>query len=213
MENKDELIKTKFASQILDDNFSFMQASGGLLGILGSVLPSLIFVITYLILHTFLLPIVFAVSSSIVLGALSFIYKKPISQIFFGIIGVVICSWWVYQTGRAENFFVLGLITNAVYLFVMLVSILVRIPLIGLLVELISSSPLLWRKNPRKYSVYRNVTWVWVGMFALRLGVKLPLYLSENVAWLATAHIILSVPLYVLVVYISWVMIKPILKL
>lgn len=199
-------------SQILSEDFSFIKTSGGPIGILGSILPTFVFVISYIITKDFALPIILALVISVIFGIISFIFKKPISQIIFGILGVLVCGIWVYKTGRAENFFVLGLWTNLTYMFGLLVSVLVRLPLLGVLVETIFSSPFEWRKDPVKYRIYRNMTWLWIGMFALRLAVKTPLYMYGNLAWLGTAHIILSVPLYVLVVFVSWNMVKPIIR-
>lgn len=45
---------------------------------------------------------------------------------------------------------------------------------------------------------------MWIGMFALRLTVQLPLYLSDQVAALGVAKLALGTPLYALVIWFTW---------
>ena len=56
--------------------------------------------------------------------------------------------------------------------------------------------------------VYTAVTLLWVGMFALRLLVEVPLYFSGNIAALATTKLALGLPLYVPVLAITWLIIR-----
>jgi hypothetical protein len=49
---------------------------------------------------------------------------------------------------------------------------------------------------------------MWVGMFALRLVVEVPLFLSGDVAALATTKLALGLPLYVPVLALSWLVIR-----
>jgi hypothetical protein len=48
-------------------------------------------------------------------------------------------------------------------------------------------------------------------MFALRLAVQVPLYLAgdDRLGWLAGARLVMSWPLFLLVAYLSWVIIRP----
>ena len=64
-----------------------------------------------------------------------------------------------------------------------------------------------WPQRPevRRYSI---ATWFWVGMFALRLAVKTPLYFAGDVAWLGTFHLVLGVPLWALVLFLTWVVVR-----
>ena len=59
----------------------------------------------------------------------------------------------------------------------------------------------------RAYSV---VTWIWIALFALRLTVQVPLYLSNRIEWLGTARLVMSTPLFAATVWASWLMLfKP----
>jgi hypothetical protein len=52
---------------------------------------------------------------------------------------------------------------------------------------------------------------LWVAMFALRLSVQVPLYLAgeDQLGWLAGARLAMSWPLFLLVAYLSWIIIRP----
>lgn len=65
-----------------------------------------------------------------------------------------------------------------------------------------------WRHDAEKVHRYTLATWLWVGMFALRLAVKVPLYLDGDVGWLGTFHLVLGVPLWALVLFLTWVVVR-----
>jgi hypothetical protein len=65
-----------------------------------------------------------------------------------------------------------------------------------------------WRHDPAKMRTYMIATWLWVGLFALRLAVKTPLYYLDNIAWLGTFHLLLGVPLWALVLYLTWYVVR-----
>lgn len=69
-----------------------------------------------------------------------------------------------------------------------------------------------WRHDPAKMRAYTIATWLWVAMFAIRLAVKTPLYFAGTVAWLGTFHLVLGVPLFALVLFGCWIVIRPALS-
>ncbi len=52
-------------------------------------------------------------------------------------------------------------------------------------------------------------TWVWVGLFAVRLALELPLYFAGNTDVLAIVRLVTGVPLYAVVVWLSWLLVRP----
>jgi len=51
---------------------------------------------------------------------------------------------------------------------------------------------------------YTIVTWLWIGVFGLRLVVQVPLYLNDSVALLGSVKIFLGWPLYLLSVWLTY---------
>jgi hypothetical protein len=66
-----------------------------------------------------------------------------------------------------------------------------------------------WRADAELVRRYTIASWFWVGLFAVRLAVKVPLYLNGDIGWLGTMHLALGVPLWGLVLWLTWVVVRP----
>ena len=51
-------------------------------------------------------------------------------------------------------------------------------------------------------------TVLWCGLFGLRLAVELPLYFAGNTQSLATLKLILGVPLYAALLWVTWLLVR-----
>lgn len=65
-----------------------------------------------------------------------------------------------------------------------------------------------WRSDPDKLHRYTIATWLWVVLFAIRLAVQVPLFLQASVGWLGTARLVLGTPLWALVAYLTWFVLR-----
>ena len=125
-----------------------------------------------------------------------------------GFVGVAIAAFIATRTGRAEDFFLPGLLFNAGYALVYTVSILIGWPLIGVIVGPITGQGMRWRDDPPLVTAYSRVSWVWVGMFLVRLSVQLPLYLSGSLLALGIARTAMGLPLFLLCLWLSWLILR-----
>jgi hypothetical protein len=100
-----------------------------------------------------------------------------------------------------------GFITNAVYGFVMLVSVLIGRPVMGYLVQLLFGVTD-WRGRKTVFSRVRTVTLLWVGFFSLRLAVQLPLYFSDQVELLAFSRVVMGAPAYAALLALTWILLR-----
>jgi hypothetical protein len=122
---------------------------------------------------------------------------------------VALAAWLALREGgEAVDYFVPGFITNAVYGTVLLISILIRWPVIGVLVEILLGNSTTWRKERKKVTIYSLITAMWVGFFSLRLAVQVPLYLAGSAELLATARVAMGPPLYALVILATWLILR-----
>jgi hypothetical protein len=115
----------------------------------------------------------------------------------------------VSRTGRAEDFFLPGLLANALYALAYAISILVRWPLLGVIVSTLRGSGMEWRNDPVAVRSYSRASWVWVALFSLRLAVQLPLYLAGALAALGVARISMGIPLFAVGIWLSWLILRP----
>ena len=134
--------------------------------------------------------------------------RETVQFALAGMAGLAISAFVVSRTGNAEDFFLPGLLLNGVYAIGYLVSILVRWPLIGLILETAMQKGTDWRQDPAKMKLYSKVSWIWVVMFSLRLVVQVPLYFADAVAALGVARVAMGVPLFALAIYLSWLLIR-----
>lgn len=201
------------------EEFSAVDALGGVRGMVESVAPGLLFVVVYLAAGQQLRPaLVAAVAAAVLAVVVRLVQRTPVTQAVSGVLGVGIGVVWAWRSGTAQNYFLYGLLVNAAYLLGTAATVLVRLPLVGLVVGLFAkdgplaggpwSAVLAWRTDPVRQRAYAMATWPWVAMFGVRLAVQVPLYLQSEVAWLGTAKLAMGLPLTALVLWLSWRMVR-----
>lgn len=124
------------------------------------------------------------------------------------LLAVAVAAVIALRTGEAAHFFLLRLATNAASALVWLTSIAVRWPLLGVVVGGVLGQGTRWRRDPELLRAYQRASWVWVGQYAVRLVVFVPLWLAGMVLPLSVAQAVLSWPLVVATLAGSWWVIR-----
>jgi hypothetical protein len=88
------------------------------------------------------------------------------------------------------------------------VSVIVRWPVVGIVVGAFTWRLGTWREDRALYARARLGTWLLIAMFAIRIAVKLPLYLGGRVGWLGTMHLVLGIPFYALTLWLVWLLLR-----
>lgn len=191
------------------DGKSVLEGMGGKLGIAETILPSVLFGSSFAITGQALIAVSLAGGTSALFIVYRLITRRSASSALVGALAVGFAAWLALREGgQAVDYFIPGFITNAVYAIALLVSILVRWPLIGVLVELLRGQGTLWRKDRKIVTVYSLVTGLWVGFFSLRLAVQVPLYVSGSAELLAAARVAMGPPLYAGVILVTWLILR-----
>lgn len=265
IEPKHETIPATGVRALTSDTFSINDTIGGVRGLIESMAPGLVFVVVYVITRDLMAPLVSSLAVAVLAVIVRLIQRTPLTQAFGGLLGVVIGVFWAWKSGDATQYFAWGLVTNGAYLAVMLASVLVRWPVVGLVVEGLRAGfglsaletnvedararadaratakaiaaadaalasidgsasagadapaepgafkawAAVWRGNPGLMRRYISATWLWIGMFGLRLAVQIPLFLNSEVGWLGTARLVMGIPLWGLVLWATWVLVRP----
>lgn len=191
-----------------EDKAKIVNAMGGKKGLLDSGLPALIFLVIFNVTKEVQQAAYGALALSLVLTIIRLAKRETIQHAISGVIGVALCAWLSNRSGKAEDFYLPGLWTNAIYGAVYLVSIVARWPIIGVIIGPLLEENFRWRKDPERTKVYLKATWLWVGMFTIRLLVQYPLYVSGNVNALGTARLIMGYPLFIATAWATWILIK-----
>jgi Protein of unknown function (DUF3159) len=187
---------------------SLLSAVGGARGLVESILPGLGFLVVFSLTKSVPLSVLIPLALALVFVVLRLVSRTPITQAFAGVAGIAISAVLALITGNAANNFLPGIFINAASVAVLILSLLVRWPLIGVIVGFLSNDGTEWRKDRAKAKVLTVATWLWVGLFGVRLLVEVPLYLSNKVEWLAGTKLLLGVPLYAALVWVTWLLVR-----
>ncbi len=194
------------------DKHSLLTGVGGWLGIVESIAPSLAFVISFSLTKDIVLAVVIAGALALAFIALRLIKRKPVTNAIAGAVGIAISAYLpLREGGQPADYFMQGFFTNAIYLVVLGVSVLLRWPIIGLLVGLLTGSGSKWRKDKSQLRRFSAVTVLWMGLFGGRLAVQLPLYFAGQTEALGIARIAMGVPLYAFCIWMSWLLLRSVL--
>lgn len=194
------------------DKQSLLAGVGGWLGIIESITPSLAFVVSFSITKNIFVAVALAGVLALGFVVLQLAKRKPITNAIAGAVGIAISAYLpLREGGQPADYFVQGFFTNAIYLVVLGVSVVLRWPIIGVLVGLLMGSGSKWRQNKGQLRRFSAVTALWMGLFGSRLAVQLPLYFAGQTEPLGIARIAMGVPLYALCIWLSWLLLKSVL--
>lgn len=186
------------------------RAIGGWRGIIDSGLPTVVFVVAYLVTSENLgTSLIAALISAGLIVVWRLARREPLQQIAAGFAGVLISAAFAKYTGKAENFYFIGLLTNFAYGMAFLISILVGWPLIGVGLGLFTGQGTSWRRNLVQRRVLAAASWIWVGLFFGRLVVQAPLYLAGSVTALGIVKVVMGWPLFLGAAYFTYRLLGP----
>jgi len=187
---------------------SLKEAIGGPLGVAETSLPAVAFVVAYTASgqDTNTAAIV-AVGLALVLTVARLVKRESTQHALSGLIGVGFAAFIATRSGRAENFFLPGLLANAAYASAFLISIAVKRPLVGIIVAKLDDEDDSWRQDPARMRAFVRASWMWASLFLLRLVVQLPLYLAGAVVALGVAKTAMGLPVFGLGLWFTWLLV------
>ena len=196
-------------------NFSVIDSIGGVRGVIESMLPGLLFVICFVVTRNVQTTVIVAAVIAVLQVVVRLIQKQSLMGAISGLVSIAICLIWVWTSHQARDYYMMGFITNAVYGVLLAISLIVRVPALGLVIESIRKMPTenfgAWLHEWLDYRplkrAYMYVTGLWIGVFALRLVLQVPLYLTNHVVWLGTVRLIMGLPFWALAIWVSYLII------
>jgi hypothetical protein len=195
------------AAAALED-FSVMDAVGGVRGLVESVVPVTVFTLVFALRRDLNASVAASVGVAIALLLVRLVTRRPVGPAVSGLFGVAIGAGLALWTGHAINFFLNSIGKNAALGLVYLISMAVRWPLVGVMLGSVLGEGAHWRQVPERARVYQWATLLWAGMFAVRLAVQVPLYLQGRTKALGAAAVPLGLPLYGLVLLLTWLIVR-----
>ena len=188
---------------------SLAEAIGGPVGMAETTMPGVAFVVAYSISGSDTdVAAGVAVALALVLTVVRLARRESPRHALSGLVGVAFAAFIARSSGRAENFFLPGLLVNAASATAFLVSVVIRRPLVGIIVGQLDGAADGWRADPLRMQAFTRATWLWAGLFALRLLVQLPLYLAGAVVALGVARTAMGLPLFALGLWLTWLLVR-----
>jgi hypothetical protein len=197
------------------DDFSVIEAIGGPRGIVESMLPGVVFVVLFIITKDVRLTVIVSAVVALVQVAVRLLQRQSIMGALSGVAAVGICLVWAWKSNEARDYYMFGFLTNAAYIVLLLISLAVRVPGLGLMVEFIRTLPTEhfrawldgWRSDRKLRRAYTTITVLWISLFALRLLVQVPLYITNHVTLLGTARLLMGIPFWALAIWVSYLIV------
>lgn len=185
-----------------------LNAVGGARGIVEALLPGLMYLTTFVFTQD---PYLSVIAPSVI-AVIAFIarlaQKQTLVTALSGLLGIAISVVTTVVTGRGEDYFLPGFWINGAWTLALIVSLIVGWPLIGFIVGALRGDPTGWRRDRALKRAATVTSWIWLGMFVLRLAVQLPLYAIGDVTGLGIMRLVMGTPLFTLVILATWLIFR-----
>lgn len=173
------------------------RALGGRRGMVEAAIPTITFTFTYIGTRDVRLAIGVSVALAVGLLLVRLVQRSTVQYTVNALVGIGVGIFFVWLGGRnggsedqqALAYFLPGVLYNAAYSVAMVVSILVRWPVVGFMVGAVAEDPLSWRKDPQVVRLCSRLTWILVVPCFLRVAVQAPIYLAGRAADDASGHV------------------------
>jgi uncharacterized protein DUF3159 len=180
---------------------------GGVRGLVESSLPVLAFVLFNVVLGDAVVgldkrpALYWAIAGSVVTALAISVYrltrKEPIRHAVNGLFGIAIGAIWAWRSGKAENFYLWGILVTFAQAAVVLASVAIRKPLIGYVWGVMANKGRQdWLDNRRLFRTFQWLSLVWVVSLSVRAGVQLYLWAQHEANALGIVRILISWPIY-----------------
>jgi len=166
------------------------KALGGRRGMLEAAVPTLAFTILFVSTKDLRLAVGVSVAVAVVLLAVRLVHRSTVQFVLNSLVGIgigALFAWRSAQSGGDANdqalaYFLPGMIYNTGYAVLMVVSTLVRWPLVGFMVGSVAGDPTEWHRDSQVVRLCRNLTLMLALPCVVRVVVQLPLYLAGKAA-------------------------------
>jgi hypothetical protein len=189
------------------------KALGGRRGMLEAAVPTLAFTLIFVTTKRLELAIGVSVATAALLLVVRLVQRSTPQFVLNSLVGIGIGAYFAWRSARgggdandqALAYFLPGLVYNAGYATLMLLSTVVRWPLVGFMVGSVAGDPTEWHRDRQVVRLCRNLTWMLALPCVARVAVQLPIYLagqaaddaSPMVAALGVSKVVMGWPLQI----------------
>lgn len=155
---------------------AFVEAFGGVRGLVDSALPATAFVLVRLATDSLTTALYTAVGLGLAVLVLRVLRGQPLQQAVSGFLGLAVAVLFARATGSGEGFFLPGILTTAATGVGFVASLLLGKPAVGLALAAFDPSYARWKDHPPLLRAVRTATAFWAFTFFVRAGVAYFVY-------------------------------------
>jgi len=167
------------------------KALGGRRGMLEAAVPTAAFTVLFLTSHELKLSVLIAVGCAAVLLVVRLGQRTTTQFVLNSLFGIGIGALFAWRAARgggdandqALAYFLPGILYNLGYSVVMVLTILIRWPLIGFMVGSVTGDPTAWHGDRAVVRLCSRLTWLLVLPCVVRVVVQGPIYLAGRNGW------------------------------
>lgn len=197
-------LKYMKASVLTQRSSSLFAAIGGWRTVAELFATRVLFLVAYIVTGRVLTSALVAVGGVAVFVIIRVFADRKYWQAMGALVMVGISAALAGSTGDGVNFYLTDIVRNLAAGSVVLVSMLVRWPAIGLLVGWARGEGVTWRRDKVKRRQYQACTGVFLAKFVFAPLVMTPFYLADQVVALGIAAVLVNTPAFALCVYVCW---------
>lgn len=169
-------------------------ALGGARGMLEAAVPTIAFTVIFLTQHDLRLAISVSLGCAGVLLAIRLAQRSSVQFVLNALFGIGLGALFAWRAARgggdegeqALAYFLPGLLYNLGYAAVMILTILIRWPLVGFLVGSVAGDPTAWHQDRSVVKLCSRLTWLLALPCVVRVVVQGPIYLAGRNDWWST---------------------------
>ncbi|WP_214415466.1 DUF3159 domain-containing protein [Sphaerisporangium fuscum] len=173
------------------------KALGGVRGIVEAAVPTVAFTITWIVTEQLKTSLMISIGVAVLLLIVRLAQRSTPQFVLNSLVAIGIGAFFATRSGAAKDVFLPGILYNGAYAAAMVLSVVVRWPVVGFLIGSMTGDPTGWRKDPGIVRLCSRLTWLLILPCLLRVVVQLPLYYADQVAALGVAKVVLGWPFQV----------------
>lgn len=179
-------------------------ALGGPRGVLEAAIPTAAFTLCYVVTHELRTALFVAAGLAAVALVVRLVQRSTVQFVMNAAFGIAIGAAFALRADGGEDsddgalaYFLPGILYNTAYGAVLLLTVLIRWPLVGFMVGAVTGDPTGWRNDPAMVKLCSRLTLLLALPCVLRVLVQYPLYEAGEVGLLGTAKVVMGWPLQV----------------
>ena len=179
-------------------------ALGGPRGVIEAAVPTAAFTLCYVITDQLRTALIVAAGLAGVALLIRLVQRSTVQFVMNAAFGIAIGAAFALRAGGGEDsddgalaYFLPGILYNTAYGALLLLTVLIRWPLVGFMVGAVTGDPTGWRNDPAMVKLCNRLTLLLALPCVLRVVVQYPLYEAGEVGLLGTAKVAMGWPLQV----------------